>query len=743
MKVGKIITVVCTMTILAYSITAPVPVMYELTQKAKLPALAITHPDLEVISSQNITRLEQLSTWGEGNNYDLDVSPDKSTIAVHRLDGIHLLDSVTLEEKQFIDRGYAVPGDAALTVKFTPDGSHLALSIDTDVSLFNLTTQKTDQYFLSQIPDFNVADIQITPDNRFAIIKTQGWSYACEGGMNNYALYDLSTSSFERVYDRFLCGYFSYTESRLTADNKAYFFYWSGESNYPMWMDVVDLSGNFPVERVKYGYDTYDPLKTFYDVSPNGQWLASLEVNSNGGMTSHIVSRTGDILDTVDGIVTFDSELQDGKPVWRNRGGFPDIPEISKCEAFDNTHGYLQKITSRGDLTSFLIDLKENPKSVELWDTARCERIKSISGDRSEKLMFSPDGKWLATQNGDNLDVRETGSGRVQFTVESGIFREPVDMYAFSRNSEVLFTGTEELEQYSGTCVEQPRDTNFINVWDTRTGEKIKSIKSDKHYLRGIYTGNNLDIVAITDKELLNFYQVSSGQLLSSLPSGKFVFSNTGDYVWLIGQEKGEDPRLSLYDIWTGRKIRELHLPYFSINGFTMNEDNSRVAILTYDLAMKMSYLITLDGYTGTELHRTDLDNDTSYDLTSLGNLFSISGNNGFVDLWDYKDGSPLQHFYGFHTIEKVVFPGTIFQYPTNPIDGLKISPARDYLLTFKGSLRFWDTKTGNLLGEVKPNFTLPYGNSSIAFSPDGRLIALAGTDGIIRIWGVPKEVSQ
>ena len=90
--------------------------------------------------------------------------------------------------------------------------------------------------------------------------------------------------------------------------------------------------------------------------------------------------------------------------------------------------------------------------------------------------------------------------------------------------------------------------------------------------------------------------------------------------------------------------------------------------------------------------------------------------------------------------MEKILYPGLDFYLPLDYIHLLDISPAGDYLLTVSGSLRFWDIKTGNLLAEVEPDFPLSSGDSSIAISPDGRLIALAGTDGIIRIWGIPKE---
>jgi WD40 repeat protein len=135
------------------------------------PETIVTHPELEIISPENITKLTQIARWGDGKIYDVAISPDNQTIAISMIDGIHLYDSVTLTEKQFIKREIFNTTDLSLPISFSPDGNYLAISSGMGVSLLNLSTNEYDKSVFSAIPDLNIVDIQVSQDNNHIIFN--------------------------------------------------------------------------------------------------------------------------------------------------------------------------------------------------------------------------------------------------------------------------------------------------------------------------------------------------------------------------------------------------------------------------------------------------------------------------------------------------------------------------------------------------------------------------------------------
>lgn len=740
MKNANFLLLICAFFLSGCGGVTPVPTIHDSVEPKITPEVIVTHPELEIISPENITKLTQIARWGDGKIYDVAISPDNQTVAISMIDGIHLYNSVTLIERQFIKREIFNTADLSLPISFSPDGNYLAISSGMGVSLLNLSTNEYDRSLLSAIPDLNIVDIQISHDNNHIILYTSGGYYPCDGLGGNYALYDISEKYGQLIFDRYFCNDHSGSVSRFTQDGKAYFFYWYLTSPLPYAMDIVDLSTNRLIESVSYGKIDFDPLRVFYDVSPDGKTIASLEYKDNKSITRFIDTETGKVTQTIDGVVLFETISQEGELVWRDKWKRFNPPEDETCKIIlDDVDSY-QKVISSGNVSTFIIFHFGSPQSLELWDTSNCEKNKEVSFTSADGIVFSPDGQLFVTRNGYNLNVWDVKTGQIRFSATGTQFRFPVDTFAFSKDSRLLFTGTYGRE--NAFFPSQPYKKYSVAVWDTQTGKQVNIIESDNDFLRNIATGNNKEIVAISDSSSINFLNIKSGKLLTSTPSGIFDFTNDGDSVWLVHGEKEQPNTITLFDILTGEKIREFQTPYLYIQGMSLSKDNSRIALMILNNEKGHHSTVILDSETGTELYKSQLD-IPFHRFISNGTFFATHGSNGYIDLWNFQSELPFQRIYGYHSLEKAKDPPKYDFGPYDYVSLVAFSPKDDFIISLgsPNNLRLWNIQTGNLLAEIEPNFRIPTLNdNAIAISPDGRLIVLTGTDGMIRLWGVPNQ---
>lgn len=659
---------------------------------------------LEVISPDNIERLEEIDVLGEGRIYSVALSPDEKTIAVYTATGIHLYDSKTLIETDFID-----PFDSKLLgsrhpMAFSPDGKFLAFFEDEYISLWNLTNNQRKNWIYSPIEDYKPSKIEFSPQGDHIVITSLGIYRPCDGPGINFALYDLEG---RLLFDRYYCDADVENYYRLTPDGKWYIFYSSIWAPFPIELLVVDLDSGSLIESAYYDPDDYDLQDFYYDVSPDGKLLASLESNESIKRTRILDARTREVLQVVDGIIEFyvneNEEIvwREGDGVWQyNR----DFNFNEKCEDYFIGRGVSEKIFAFENKAVIYF----YPVTLELWNLSTCEFEKVVSYPSAIETAFSPDGRYLASSNRFNLYVWEMKTGQIHFVVNGRLFKEGVDVYAFSRDGERLISGTRrESRSYR------------LSIWDTQSGRLLRSLQPKGVYLRDVFVTHDNTIILAQDSEGFNFWDIETGELISTIPSGPFAFDANYGQIWVGVGSKDQQKTITLFNYLTGEIIDEIETPYPYNRDMHVSKDGKKLAIISNGLIM-------LDVETGEELFRIEGSGrfNRSENIIEGDTFFTSGVFYGVTEVWDFEEESPL------------------FSLP----DFGPISPDGEMVVTWKNknSLYFWDLQTGNYLGQIfvgVPANSITFNYNSITFSPDGRLLAITSENGSIYLWGVKSEI--
>jgi WD40 repeat protein/serine/threonine protein kinase len=381
-------------------------------------------------------------------------------------------------------------------------------------------------------------------------------------------------------------------------------------------------------------------------------------------------------------------------------------------------------------------------KTVKVWDARTGQELLSVTGCDGHSVVFSPDGKRLASISLDQtLKLWDAQTGREFLSLKG---HELVKDLAFSPDGTRLVSGGDTVRIWDAQQDPRPRTFKVhdfvwfpsaafspdgtrlasggmdrsVKVWDAKTGQELLTCKghtTDVHRVAYSPDGKRLvsasGVLGDPDKPgEVKVWDAQTGQELLSLSSKGFLgigvaFSPDGSRIVTSGGENHPVSGPGGVKVWDAQSGQELltvkHNAY--VYGVAFSPDGKRLAGYTDQYQRDGSRVKVWDAETGREL--LSLKGPGSWNVA-----FSRDGKRlaSGSQVWDAETGRELVSLKGHrYRVESVAF---------SP-DGKRLATA-----SVDKTVKLWDAETGTEL------LTFP-GRGMVAFSPDGHRLA-SGTEG-------------
>lgn len=359
------------------------------------------------------------------------------------------------------------------------------------------------------------------------------------------------------------------------------------------------------------------------------------------------------------------------------------------------------------------------------------ETILRGSTARVHALAFSPDGQTLAYSIQDGVIVLWDVATRQPFDLPLfGDVFNPTFSLAFSPDGQILA---------SSNCMEftEKCDRSEIRLWNLRTHKFEQRFRghSDEIYSLAFSPDGQILASGSGDNTIM-LWNVDTGQPMTQplrhhtdrvrsivfSPDGKILASGSDDTTVILWEVKTGQPINSLLTDHTG----QVYSLAFSPDGKTLVSGSQDGAIIMWDTSHP-SVRHTLTDQLGEIL---------SLAFSPKGQLLASASSDRTIMLWELASGRLLEPTLYGH-VDKV-------NHVAFSPDGQTLASSSD-----DGSVALWDvgayylSSSSFTLGRLAEVFDIGVHNiSSLVASPDGKTLALGGSEGAIALWTVDKGQS-
>ena len=356
---------------------------------------------------------------------------------------------------------------------------------------------------------------------------------------------------------------------------------------------------------------------------------------------------------------------------------------------------------------------------VIVWDAATGRQALTLPGESVGhttgifqgvgRVDFSPDGTCLAVANQDGVPKVWDLATATPFLSLAG-HAEVCWTIAYSPDGTILATGSGD---------------GAVKVWDARDGRELRSLRAHGFYIHCVaFSPDGARLVAVDDGGYLTMWDVTSGETLLSLTSpsaGAFrtaLFLPDGSAVVTTSY----DGTARLWDAATGHQRLALAGHAGSLLDAAVSTDGRSLASVGVDGTLK-----TWDLGPGRELLTLDVQPGTGGKVACApdGRSLAAAATDGKIRIWDWSTGELVTE---------------LSTDPPHPWKGVAYSLDSAFLAAsaIDGIWALWDLESGRAVATVAGHANLI---PSIAISADGLRLATSSHDGLAKVWDISKTL--
>ena len=342
---------------------------------------------------------------------------------------------------------------------------------------------------------------------------------------------------------------------------------------------------------------------------------------------------------------------------------------------------------------------------VHLWEAATGRKLLTCKGhsNRVRSVAFSPSGEMLASASSDKMvrlwDIR---NGTCLNTLQG--HTKQVLSVAFSSDGETLASGSSD---------------ETVRLWDIRSSTCVKTLQGHTDWVRSVaFSPLGETLASGSGDKTVRLWDVSSGQCLNTLQEHtssvlSVAFSPSGEKL----ASGSSDHTVKLWDVSSGVCLITLHGHSNSVNSVAFSPSGEKLASGSSDETVRLwdvsssTCLNTLHSHTKWVF---------SVAFSPSGERLASGSSDNTVKLWDVSSGQCLNTLQGH----------------TNDVNSVAFSPSGKKLASGSSdnTVKLWDVNSGRCLNTFQGHTSWVH---SVAFSPSSERLASGSSDNTVNLWDV------